>query len=163
MSSLEAITNWCIANHITYSVEPEPDPKLSDGEVYIETTKTSIIRQSGEFPVLIPEGTVMNIHWGASKATPAPTPVPTPVPTPAQLILESADMASLSAIKAFCDSNSLSYVIHQAGEGFDESDTGPQIRIIIDQGKDGEVTLDQSSSYPYVLTDDRHIDIYYLN
>ena len=156
MSSLEAITNWCIANHITYSVEPDPDPKLKDGEIYIETTKTSIIRQTGAFPVLIPEGTVMNIHWGASKAAPSPT--PTPTPAPGQLILEATDMASLSAIKSFCDMNGLSYLIHPEGEGFDETDTGPKIKITI-----GDVTLDASSSYPYVFTDDQFVDIYYLN
>ena len=160
MATLDSIKAWCIANGITYSIEPNPD--LADGKIEMETTKAGTIHQTDEFPIVIPEGTVVNIHWGNT-----PDPQPTPTPAPQQIVLNQTDLASLETIQAFCESHSLSYVIKPEGEGYktddvDYTDNSKYKVIVVINDKD--VVTDHSEhagKFPIVIDSNANMTIYY--
>ncbi|MBE6123886.1 MAG: PASTA domain-containing protein [Erysipelotrichaceae bacterium] len=152
MATLDSIKAWCIANGITYSIEPNPD--LADGKIEMETTKAGTIHQTDEFPIVIPEGTVVNIHWGNT-----PDPQPTPAPAPQQIVLNQTDLASLETIQAFCESHSITYEIDPAGTGY-EGDTTSKVIILIGDSKT-PVKESDPNQFPLVISSDTSLKIYY--
>lgn len=140
MATLDSIKAWCIANGITYSIEPSAD--LDPGKVRLDTTKTEPITQDHEFPVIIPEGTVVNIHWGESVTEKQST----------QIVMNQSDVASLDAIIQFCQKNNINYDLKNDAEAI----TTP---VKVDRSDGTSIT--NESAFPIIIQSDEKLTIHW--
>ncbi len=159
MSSLAAIKTWCESNNITYSIEPEPEFK--EDRVEIETTRDGYewIKQTGPFPIVITEGTVVNIHWGRDDSVPTPEPGK-------QVILEETNMTDLSALTAWCENNGISYVIDTENKDGLDQDKDEILAVIKDSTGKEKMTVSSAKNkgdFPFILNQGDSMTIRYYN
>lgn len=140
MATLDSIKAWCIANGITYSIEPSAD--LEPGKVRLDTTKTDPITQDHEFPVIIPEGTVVNIHWGESVTEKQST----------QIVMNQSDVASLDAIIQFCQKNNINYDLKNDAEA---------ITTPVKVDRSGGTSITNESAFPIIIQSDEKLTIHW--
>lgn len=139
MATLDSIKAWCIANGITYSIEPSAD--LDPGKVRLDTTKTDPITQDHEFPVIIPEGTVVNIHWGESTEKQS-----------TQIVMNQSDVASLDAIIQFCQKNNINYDLKNDAEA---------ITTPVKVDRSGGTSITNESAFPIIIQSDEKLTIHW--
>ncbi len=140
MATLDSIKAWCIANGITYSIESSAD--LDPGKVRLDTTKTDPITQDHEFPVIIPEGTVVNIHWGESVTEKQST----------QIVMNQSDVASLDAIIQFCQNNNINYDLKNDAEA---------ITTPVKVDRSGGTSITNESAFPIIIQSDEKLTIHW--